>query len=310
MANYKYRFSLFTPCYNSAIYFDRIKETLDKQTYRNFEWIVVNDASTDNTSELLQEYIKTVDFPVKFFDLKKNQMLAANYNLAVENAEGEIFVILGHDDIYMPNMLENYNNLYEEYNGPEIGGLVGRCITQFGKITPREFSRPVMSYWEYGIDEKGNYTGEAPRAIKTDVLRKYMPFDPEEKLNPPIEELMACDGWKFITTNEIVRKYYYAMSNDSLCFSANKYRLHSWKRNMLYINKFQFYMPWPLKRRIKADLDYAYSSVQLRKSISETIAPLEHDRFIVVLLFPLAKLLGLIANNKTLHDLIIRRPNN
>ena len=40
----------------------------------------------------IEEYIKTVDVPVKFFDLKKNQMIAANANLAVEHAEGEIFI--------------------------------------------------------------------------------------------------------------------------------------------------------------------------------------------------------------------------
>lgn len=90
MGKYKYRFTLFTPCYNSAPYLDRIKETIDGQIFRDFEWIVVNDASTDNTSELLKDYIATLDIPVKFFDLKKNQMLAANYNLAVGNADGEI----------------------------------------------------------------------------------------------------------------------------------------------------------------------------------------------------------------------------
>lgn len=308
MAGYKYKFTVFTPCYNSAPYIDRIKETIEGQTYRNFEWIVVNDASTDNTSELLKNLIKTIDIPVKFFDLKNNQMLAANYNLAVEHAEGEIFVITGHDDTYMPDMLTIYNELYDKYDSDEIGGIVGRCITQYGKITPPEFIKPIMSYWEYGVDKKGNYTGEAPRAIKTDVLRKYMPFDPEEKLNPPIEELMACDGYKFITTNNIVRKYYYAMSEDSLCFSANKYRLHTWRRNLLYINKFQFYIPWPIKRRLRAIIDYSYSSVQMEYTIKKALSPLEHDKVLVLLAYPVAHFLKYVANHKKLHDLIIHRP--
>lgn len=308
MAEYKYKFTVFTPCYNSAPYIDRIRETIEGQTYRDFEWIVVNDASTDNTSELLKQLIKTIDVPVKFFDLKKNQMLAANYNLAVEHAEGEIFVITGHDDIYLPNMLEIYNNLYNQYNNDKIGGVVGRCITQYGKVTPSEFEKPIMSYWDYGVDKKGNYTGEAPRAIKTEVLKKYMPFDPEEKLNPPIEELMACDGYLFITTNSIVRKYYYAMSDNSLCFSASKYRLHSWRRNLLYINKFQFYMPWPFRRRIKAILDYAYSSVQMGYNLREALEPLQYEKKMVIVAYPIAYLLRFIANHKMLHDLIIHRP--
>ncbi len=303
---YKYRFTLFTPCYCSANFIDRIKESLDKQIFRDFEWIVVNDASTDNTSELLRDYIKTVDFPVKFFDLEKNQMLAANYNLAAKNSEGELFVVMGHDDIYMPDMLLNYNELYEKYNSPEVCGLVGRCVTQYGKMTPNsEFSKPLMSYWEYGVDRKGNYTGEAPRAIKTEILLKYMPFDEEEKLNPPIEEMMSCDGYKFITVDKVVRKYFFANSDKALTFSANKYRLHTWKRNLLYINKFRFFQPWPFKRRIKACLDYAYASIKLGKSFKDAIKELKYDRFNVVLLYPIARILGLIADNKKLHDYII-----
>lgn len=308
MGKYKYRFTLFTPCYNSAPYIDRIKETIDGQIFRDFEWIVVNDASTDNTSELLKDYIATLDIPVKFFDLKKNQMLAANYNLAVGNADGEIFVVLGHDDIYLPDMLQTYNDLYDKYDADKnetIGGIVGRCQTQKGKITPTEFTKPMMTYWEYGVDKNGNTTGEAPRAIKTDVLRKYMPFDPEEKLNPSIEEFMGCDGYKFITTNDIVRKYYYANSG-SLCFSASKYRLHQWRTHLAYINKFQFYMPWPFKRKLRASLDYAYSSVKLGKSFSDAIRALEHDRFWVVCCYPIAWIIGLMADNKTLHGVIVK----
>lgn len=308
MGKFKYKFTLFTPCYNSAKFIDRIKQTIDGQSFRDFEWIVINDASVDETSELLQEYIKTLDIPVKFFDLEKNQMLAANYNLAVNNSEGELFVVLGHDDIYLPGMLEEYSNLYDKYNSNDVCGIVGRCITQYGKITPNEFHKPIMSYWEYGIDDKGNYTGEAPRAIKTEVLKLYLPFDPEEKLNPPIEEYMACDGYKFITTNSIVRQYYYATSESSLCFSASKYRLHLWRRNLLYINKFRYFMPWPVKRRIKAVIDYAYASVQMDYKLCETLRPLNNDKFLVILAYPLALVLKFLANHKRLHDLIIRRP--
>ena len=115
MESYKYKFTFFTPCYNAAPFIHRVFKTLDSQTYRNFEWIVINDASTDNTADLIREYIKNVDFPVKFFDLKKNQMLAANYNLAFENTEGELFFLHDHDDEFVPTVLEDVLKLYEQY---------------------------------------------------------------------------------------------------------------------------------------------------------------------------------------------------
>ena len=303
---WKYKFTLFTPCYCSAKYIDRIKETLDKQTFRDFEWIVVNDASTDNTAELIKEYIKTVEFPVKFFDIERNQMLAANYNLAAKYAEGEIFVVMGHDDIYMPDMLENYNRFYEEYNSDEVCGLVGRCVTQFGKVTPSSvFAKPLMSYWEYGVDKNGNYTGEAPRALKTEILLKYMPFNEEEKLNPPIEEMMSCDGYKFITVDKIVRKYFVSESAGALTYNLNKYRLHGWKRALLTINKFQFYTHYSVKRKILMYINTSYSAMMAGINFRSALRDVHQDKWKVILFYPIGWLSTVVSNNEKLHRLFL-----
>lgn len=301
---YKYKFTLFTPCYCSAKFIDRIKETLEKQTFRDFEWIVINDASPDNTSEVLREYIKTVDFPVKFFDLEKNQMLAANFNLAVEKAEGEIFIPLGHDDVYLPNMLEIYNNLYEKYNSCNIGGLIGRCQTQFGKISPNEFTKNIMSYWEYGVDKEGRYTGEAPCAWKTDILRKYIPFDPEEKINPLISALMSCDGYVFITTNEIVRNYYVYEGGDSLTKFSKKYTLWHYRSALRRINLFSphYYMSPSVKRNLC--FEYATSAIRNKTNFRDAIRAVDRYKTTIVLFYPLAAIKVALANIEPLYNIV------
>lgn len=302
---YKYRFSLFTPCYCSAKFIDRIKETIDGQTFRDFEWIVVNDASTDITSEVLQKYIKTVDIPVKFFDLKKNQMLAANFNLAVEHAEGEIFVPMGHDDIYLPRMLEIYNALYEQYNSNEIGGLIARCKTQNGLITPGEFVKPIMSYWEYGVDKDGRYSGEAPCAWKTEVLKKYMPFDPNEKINPLIGALMSCDGYKFIMTNEVVRKYFvHEDGGYSLTKFSKKYTLWHYRGALRRINLFSphYHMSSSVKRNLC--LEYATSAIRNKTPFKESISAVERYKVQIVLLYPIAAIKVALSNIGPLYRLV------
>ncbi len=305
MESYKYKFTFFTPCYNAAPFIHRVFKTLDSQTYRNFEWIVINDASTDNTAELIREYIKKVDFPVKFFDLKKNQMLAANYNLAFDNTEGELFFLHDHDDEFVPTVLEDMLRLYEQYDAGDVCGLVARCETQFGKVTPCEFTKPLMTYFEYGIDKHGNFTGEAPRVLKTKVLKKYMPFEAKEKINPTIEKLMALDGYKFITTNQIIRKYYVSENETALTYSASKYRYHLWKDALLDINKCQPYMHWSVGRKFKGLLNYAYSSVQLKLSCKKALSYLERDKKKTALIYPLGWALSIVANNRTLHNMII-----
>lgn len=300
---YKYRFSLFTPCYCSAKFIDRIKETIDGQTFRDFEWIVVNDASTDNTSEVLQKYIKTVDIPVKFFDLKKNQMLAANFNLAVEHAEGEIFVPMGHDDIYLPNMLETYNTLYEKFNSDKIGGIIARCETQYGKITPKEFTKPIMSYWEYGVDKDGRYTGEAPCAWKTEVLRKYMPFDPKELMNPLVAALMSSDGYTFITTNDIVRKYFVIEGGRSLTSNTKKYALSHYRAAQRVINIFSYHYHLSTKEKLKVCLHYATGAIRCGVPFKEAISSLKKFKLSVLLMYPLAKLKVILAEIEPLYNL-------
>ena len=307
MEQYKYKYTIFTPCYNSAPYIHRVFKTLDSQTYRNFEWIVINDASTDETSELIKEYIKGVDFKVKFFDLKKNQMLAANDNLAFENTEGELFFLHDHDDEFVPTVLEDFLKLYELYDADDVCGLVGRCQTQFGKITPTEFTKPLMTYFEYGVDKNGFFTGEAPRVLKTSIFKKYMPFDPEEKINPTIEKLMALDNYKFITTNAVIRKYYVSENETALTYSASKFRYHSWKDTLLDINEAQFYMHWNYKRKWRAAMEYAYFSQQLGKPFLSSFKALKHEKVKFAIVYPFSLILCFIANNKKLHDLFLRK---
>lgn len=303
-SKYKYKFTLFTPCYCSAKFIDRIKGTLDKQTFRDFEWIVINDASTDNTSELLQEYIKTVDFPVKFFDLEKNQMLAANWNLAVDNAEGEIFVVLGHDDIYLPKMLETYNHLYEQFNNDKIGGIIARCETQYGKVSPKEFSKPVMSYWEYGVDKEGRYTGEAPCAWKTEVLRHYMPFDPKELINPLIGALMSCDGYEFIMTNDIVRTYFvFEDQGHSLTKYSKKYTLWNYRNALRQINLFSdhYHMSFPVKCTLC--IEYAKCAIRNGLTYKQAITALNKNKYLVTLLYPVAALKDSLSKSDFIYGL-------
>lgn len=304
MANYKYKFTLFTPCYNSANFIERIKETISGQTYRNFEWIVVNDASQDDTSALLQEYIKTLDIPVKFFDLKKNQMLAANWNLAVEHANGEFFMICGHDDIYMPYMLETFNALIEKFDSEKIGGIIARCKTQHGKITPNEFNKQIMSYWEYGVNKEGRYTGEAPCLWKTAVLKKYMPFDPEELINPLIGALMSCDDYKFIMTNDIIREYYvFEDGGSSLTKYSKKYTKWHYMGALRKINQFclHYYMSPSVKWQMC--LEYATSAIRHNVSFTDSIKAVDRYKSNIIFLYPYAALRVFISNIEPIYKI-------
>lgn len=302
---FKYRFTLFTPCYNSAPFIERIKASVANQTFRDFEWIVVNDNSSDNTLELLEEYIKTVDFPVKLINNKTNMMLAVNYNLAVEQTEGEYFVTLDHDDEYSPKYLEVMDVLIKKYDSEKVAGIVARCQTQFGKITPNPpYSRSIMNWFEYGKDRKGNYTGEVPRAFKTDVLRKYMPFDPKLVHNPLIEAMMSYDGYYFITTNEIIRKYYVYESEQRSISNARSARMnpYNWKCAYDEVDKYMDRYNSTISVKLHWCVLYACASIRCGMSIADTLGKVKPKyRMPVLMLYPIAYLRVYLSDIPILH---------
>ena len=66
----KYKFTVFTPCYNSQNIITRLFNSLQKQTLKDFEWIVLDDCSKDKTIEVLEDLIPRANFPVKFIKNK------------------------------------------------------------------------------------------------------------------------------------------------------------------------------------------------------------------------------------------------
>ncbi len=301
----KYRFTLFTPCYNSAPFIDRIKASVEKQTFRDFEWIVVNDNSSDNTLELLEEYIKTVDFPVKLINNKTNMMLAVNYNLAVEQTEGEYFVTLDHDDEYSPRYLEIMDELIKKYDQPRVAGVVARCQTQYGKITPTPaYSQPIMNWFEYGHDKNGRYTGEVPRAFKTEILRKYMPFDPKLVHNPIIEAMMSYDGYVFITTNNIIRKYYVLEETHKSITSTRSTKLdfYSWCCAYDQITKYTKKYHTSLSVKFHWWMAYGCASIRNGLSLRETIMRIDRWKIPVMIIYPISAVRVYLSSFPALYE--------
>lgn len=62
---FKYKITLFTPTYNRAYILDTLYRSVQRQTFRDFEWIIIDDGSTDNTQEIVAQWIEDGnDFPI------------------------------------------------------------------------------------------------------------------------------------------------------------------------------------------------------------------------------------------------------
>ncbi|MGQ9564843.1 MAG: glycosyltransferase family 2 protein, partial [Thermogutta sp.] len=97
------RFTVFTPTYNRAHTLSRTYESIRRQTIRDFEWVIVDDGSTDGTDELVQQWQQECnDFPIRYF-WQPNQHKKVAFNRGVREAKGQWFVPIDSDDELLPD---------------------------------------------------------------------------------------------------------------------------------------------------------------------------------------------------------------
>ena len=205
-------FTVFTPTHNRAHTIKRVFDSLCAQTLRDFEWLVVDDGSTDNTAELIAGWAKVADFPIRYFRQDHCGKHIA-HNLAVREARGKFFWSLDSDDACLPRALEIIAGHWESIPASERSSFVavcGLCCDQKGKIIGDIFP---SSPFDSTLREKRyihRLRGEKAGAILTTVVRQY-PF-PEIAGTYFIPEglvwLNISKTYKIRYVNEVLRVYF------------------------------------------------------------------------------------------------------
>lgn len=116
--------SVITPCYNGANYIAACIESVLAQTLVNWEMLIVDDCSTDNSAEIILSYVKK-DTRIRFFQTNKpSGSPAIPRNIAIDNAKGHYFAFLDCDDLWLPRKLEEqYSYILKSCEIP--------CLTAF-----------------------------------------------------------------------------------------------------------------------------------------------------------------------------------
>lgn len=136
--------SIIMPSYNTGRFIKESIESVLAQTYQNWELIIVDDCSTDNTDEVVASF---QDNRIRFFKNDVNSGAAVSRNRALREAKGKWIAFLDSDDLWLPEKLEkqisfmeqnDYHFSYTEYEEiDENGKPLGRYVTGPKKITKR-----------------------------------------------------------------------------------------------------------------------------------------------------------------------------
>ena len=141
-------FSIITPLFNAERYFQETFDSVINQTYKDFEWIVVNDKSTDGSLSLAKSLAEK-DPRVKVIALEENRGSAHARNIGLDNATGRYVTFLDADDLLDPNYLESQLAFIQD-NGP----IISSGYRRKAETTITEFHVPEVTTYESIL--KGN----------------------------------------------------------------------------------------------------------------------------------------------------------
>ena len=145
MAVVKPKISIITPTYNSERYIQETVTSVQQQTEENWEMIIVDDCSTDNSVAIVEE-IATKDSRVKCYVLERNQGAARARNKGLEVAQGRFITYLDSDDLWLTNKLKHQVDFMER-QGCAFSCTSYGVIDEFGKLLNKEiYMLPKVNY--------------------------------------------------------------------------------------------------------------------------------------------------------------------
>ena len=128
MINGQYTLTIFTPAYNRAHTIGRTYESLCRQTCKDFEWLVIDDGSSDNTRELVEGWMTENKIPIRYI-YQENQGMHGAHNTAYKNIYTELNTCIDSDDWMPDDAVEIINNSWSKYRDLNISGMVGYDVT-------------------------------------------------------------------------------------------------------------------------------------------------------------------------------------
>jgi len=178
-----YAFTVFTPTYNRRHTLPGVYDSLRAQTFSDFEWVIVDDGSSDHTDEIISVWQKEASFPIRYF-YQSNRGKHVAHNRALKEAKGELFLIFDSDDSCVPEALERFHHHWLDLSLEQretFSTITALCRKKDGTGLGSEFPAPVIdatspqAQMRWRRDERWGVN-------RTDVLRMFpFPEIPGEK---------------------------------------------------------------------------------------------------------------------------------
>jgi glycosyltransferase involved in cell wall biosynthesis len=260
-------FTVFTSTYNRAHTLDVPYESLRRQTFRDFEWVMVDDGSTDGTRE------KVAGWPLRY-EWRRNQGRNAAINRGVELARGELFVILDSDDELVPEALATWKRAWDGLGDRDAYfGVMCHCRTPERILGTPPAAPLVTNGLEYMLTRDIDY--DMTSAVRTDVMRQHpfpaiadAPFVPEGLVWSRIMR-----RYRALVIPEVLEIKHYA-SDGFTANLASSYIRHAAGRYWYFVTNLNengdAMWRWSKKRWLKDTVQLGRMMFHARRGIADT----------------------------------------
>lgn len=239
--------TIFTPTFNRAYILPQLYNSLCQQTKKDFVWLIVDDGSTDNTHQLIMDWMNENIINIEYFVQENGGKMRA-HNKGVVLCETDFFMCVDSDDYVVNDCIEsilsNLNDVYDD----SVCGIIAYRGNIDGSPLINEF--PKVNFSSLSDLYKSGFRGDTSLVFKTSVLKEF--------LFPEI------DGEKFIPEgyvyNQIDRKYKYKLLEKPLIICV--YRDDGYTKNII---KYKYNNPIGYMLLSRQEADYAQSLIDYLK---------------------------------------------
>lgn len=251
--------TVFTPAYNRAHTITRTYESLLRQTCKDFEWLVIDDGSTDNTRELVEGWIEEGKIPIRYIR-QENQGMHGAHNTAYRNIKTELNTCIDSDDWMPDDAVEKIVMFWEKYGGEEYAGIIGLDRTEDGEIIGTDFPAELKETSLQGFYAKGG-RGDKKLVYRTDVINSYPEypiFEGERYVGLAYKYMLIDGSFNLLTLNEPLVTVEYQLDGSSY----NMYKQY-WRnpKGFSFFRKTEMICALTLKRRFVSCIHYVASSI-------------------------------------------------
>ncbi|WP_071188885.1 glycosyltransferase family 2 protein [Trichormus sp. NMC-1] len=238
MTNIKPMVSVIIPAYNAAQFLPAAIASVQEQTFSDWELLIINDGSTDDTVAVVRQYQETDNCIHLIHQL--NRGVSTARNLGIEKSKGQIIAFLDADDQWLPDKLQQHLQHFQSNSRLGVSFAQVEILTQTGEPTGQVSSSRLTDLKPKYLLSENPTTTTSNWVVRKEVFSQVGGFSPDMSYSEDLEWLLRviCTGdWEIAGINQVLTRY----RTSSAGLSSNLYRMETgWNQ---LVEKAKVYAP-------------------------------------------------------------------